>query len=114
MIELYNKDLLIYDKTSIKIEGSGSISIEGHNTQKYTGNFLCYTKTLVQFKKSGSAPMFVYFTVHYEKQGSDLKEYPQVFKDNIYIVSYGVDGVTDHVDSDVYDYHRSYKIDKLK
>lgn len=65
-------------------------------------------------KKSGSAPMFVYFTVHYEKQGTDLKKYPQVFKDNIYIVSYGVDGVTDHVDSDVYDYHRSYEIDKLK
>lgn len=42
VIELYNKDLLIHDKTSIKIEGSGSISIEGHNTQKYTGNFLLH------------------------------------------------------------------------
>ena len=44
VIELYNKDLLIYNQTSISIQGSGSISIEGHNTQKYqyeysTGNF---------------------------------------------------------------------------
>lgn len=114
----FNKDLLIYNKTGISIQGSSSISIEGHNTQKYqyqysTGNFLYYTKTLVQFKKiSGSAPVFVYFTVNCEKQGSDLDKYPQVFKDNIYIVSYGRDGITDHVDSDVYDYHRSYDIDK--
>ena len=58
--------------------------------------------------------MFIYFTVHYEKQGSDLDKYPQVFKDNIYIACYGVDGITDHVDSDVYDYHRSYEIDKTQ
>ena len=53
--------------------------------------------------------MFVYFTVNCEKQGSDLDKYPQAFKDNIYIVSYGLDGITDHLDSNVYDYHRSFE-----
>ena len=46
----FNKDLFIYNKTGISIQGSSSISIEGHNTQQYqyqysTGNFLYYTKT---------------------------------------------------------------------
>ena len=47
-------------------------------------------------------------------KGNDLHKYPQIFNDNIYIVSYGVDGVTDHVDSNVCDYHRSYEIDKTQ
>ena len=71
--------------------------------------FQYYTKTLVQFKKktSGSAPVFVYL-------GSDLDKYPKVRKDDIYIVPCGVDGVTDHEDSDVYGYHRSYETDKTQ
>ena len=79
--------------------------------QYSTGMFLNYTKTLVQFKKiRGSSPVFV----NCENQGSELDKYPQIFRDNIFIVSYGVDGVTDHVDSDVYDYHHSYEIDKTQ
>ena len=118
VIELYNKDLLIYYKTGISIQGSSSITIEGHNTQKYqyqynTGNFLYY-KDFSSIQKSGIAPVFVYFTVKCENQGSDLDKYPQIFKDNIYIVSYGLDGITDHVDSYLYDYHRSYEIDKTQ
>lgn len=32
--ELYNKDLLMCNKTSISFQGSSGITIEGHNTQK--------------------------------------------------------------------------------
>ena len=49
VIELYNKDLLTYNKTNISIQGSG-VLIEAHNTQKYqyqysAGKLLYYTNT---------------------------------------------------------------------
>ena len=43
-----------------------------------------------------------------------MDSYPDVFNDNVYIVAYGVDGISDHVDSDVYDRHQAYEIDKTK
>lgn len=52
----------------------------------------------------------VYLTVHYERQGSDLDSYPDVNRNDVYIVAYGVDGITDHVDSEVYDRHQAYEI----
>ena len=32
----------------------------------------------------------------------------------IYLVAYGVEGLTDHVDSEVYDAHEAFEIDKIK
>ena len=77
VIELYNEDSLTFKKTDICITGTGRW-VQGHNSKKYqdqysTGKYFYYTKTLVQFKKkSGSPLVFVYFTVHYERQGKDL------------------------------------------
>lgn len=48
--------------------------------------------------------------MHYERQGSDLDSYPDVNRNDVYIVAYGVDGITDHVDSEVYERHQAYKI----
>lgn len=43
------------------------------------------TQTLVQFiKTSGSAPVFVYFTLQYEQQGRYLDDNPDVFTRKVY------------------------------
>ena len=80
-----------------------------------SSNTLHYTKTLIKFKKtSSSPPLFVYFTVHFDDNGGDLNTYAKEFKDQIYIVAYGVEGLTDHVDSEVYDAHEAFEIDKTR
>ena len=46
------------------------------------------TQTLVQFiKTSGSAPVFVYFTLHYEHQGRYLDDNPDVFSRKVLLNS---------------------------
>ena len=94
--------------------------VESHNTTKYqyhygSSNTLYYTKTLIRFKKtSSSPPIFVYFTIHYDDKGGDFNTYPKEFKNQFYLVAYGVEGLTDHVDSEVYDAHEAFEIDKTK
>ena len=39
---------------------------------------------------------------------------PTEFKNQIYMVAYGVEGLIDHVDSEVYDAHQAFEIDKTK
>ena len=65
-------------------------------------------------KTSSSPPVFVYFTIHYDDKGGDLNTYPREFKNQIYLVAYGVEGLTDHVDSEVYDAHEAFENDKTK
>ena len=93
------------------------------NTTKYQHqygsiNTLYYTKTLIKFKKtSSSPPVFVYFTVHFDDKGGDMSTYPNEFKNQVYIVlivAYGIVGLTDHVDPEVYDAHEAFEIDKTK
>ena len=43
-----------------------------------------------------------------------MNTYAKEFKDQIFIVAYGVEGLTDHVDSEVYDAHEAFEIDKTK
>ena len=70
---------------------------------------------MIKLKKtSSSPPVFVYFTVHFDDKGGDLNTYPKEFKNQIYAVAYGVEGLTDHVDSEVYDAHEAFEIDKTK
>ena len=70
---------------------------------------------MLKFKKtSSSPPVFVYYTVHLDDNGGDLNTYAKEFKDQIFIVAYGVEGLTDHVDSEVYDAHEAFEIDKTK
>ena len=91
-----------------------------NNTTKYqypygSSGDLYYTKTLIKFKKtSSSAPIFVYFTVHFDDEGGDLNTYPKDFKNQVYIVAYGIEGLSDHVDPEVYDAHEAFEIDKTK
>ena len=76
---------------------------------------LYYSKTLIKFKKtSSSPPIFVYYTVHFDDNIGDMNTYPKDFKNQVYIVAYGIEGLTDHVDSGVYDSHEAFKIDKTK
>ena len=78
-------------------------------------NTLYYTKTLIKFKKtSSSAPVFVYYTVHFDDNGGDLNTYPKDYINQIYLVAYGVEGLADNVDPEVYDAHEAFEIDKTK
>ena len=96
------------------------IWLESLSTSKYQYRYgssgdLYYTKTLIRFKKtSSSAPIIVYFTIYYDDKGGDLNTYPKDFKNQVYMVANGVEGLTDHVDSEVYDAHEAFEIDRTK
>ena len=119
IVELYNRDYTTWERQQTYVNGTG-MWVENHNTTKYqyhygSSNTLYYSKTLIRFKKtSSSPPIFVYFTVHYDDKGGDLNTYPREFKNRIYLVAYGVEGLTDHVDPEVYDAHEAFEIDKTK
>ena len=119
IVEVYNLDYVTWERQQTYVNGTG-MWVESHNTTKYqyhygSSNTLYYTKTLIKFKKtSSSPPIFVYFTIHYDDKGGDLNTYPKDFKDQIYLVAYGIEGLTDHVDPEVYDAHEAFEIDKTK
>ena len=97
IVELYNRDYVTWQRQQTTVEGTGMWVIS-YNTIKeqyhYGGsNILYYTKTLIKFKKTSStAPVFVYFTVHFDDTGRDMSTYPKEFKNQVYIVAYGVEG----------------------
>ena len=119
IVELYNRDYKTWQRQQTFVEGTG-IWVKSYNTTKFQHRYgssgdLYYTKTLIKFKKTSStAPIFVYFTIHYDDNGGDMNTYPKDFKNQVYIVAYGIVGETDHVDSEVYDAHEAFEIDKTK
>ena len=119
VVELYNRDYNTWERQQIYVNGTG-MWVESDNTTKYqyhygSTNTLYYSKTLIRFKKTSSCPpVFVYFTVHFDDKGGDLNTYPNEFKNQIYILAYGVEGLTDHVDSEVYDDHQLLRLIKQK
>ena len=119
VVEVYNRDYNTWERQQIYVNGTG-MWVRGSNTSKYqyhydSSNTLYYTKTLIRFKKtSSSPPVFVYFTIHYDDKGGDLNTYPKEFKNQIYLVAYGVEGLTDHVDSEVYAAHQAFETSKTK
>ena len=119
IVELYNREYTTWERQQTYVNGTG-MWVESNNTTRYqyhygNNNTLYYSKTLIRFKKtSSSPPVFVYFTVHFDNKGGDLNTYPKEFKNQIYLVAYGVERLTDHVDSEVYDAHQAFEIDKTK
>ena len=119
VVELYNRDCETWQRQQTFVNGTGMWVIS-YSTAKYQYRYgssgdLYYTKTLIKFKKtSSSPPIFVYFTVHFDDNGGDMNTYPKEFKNQVYIVAYGIEGLTDHVDSEVYDAHEAFEIDKTK
>ena len=120
IVELYNRDYKTWQRQETFVNGTGMWVIN-HSTTKYQYRYgssgdLYYSKTLIKFKKtSSSAPIFVYFTAHFDDKGGDMNTYPKEFKNHlVYIVAYGVEGLTDHVDPEVYDAHEAFEIDKTK
>ena len=119
IVELYNRDFKTWQRQQTFVEGN-EIWLKSFNTTKFQHRYgssgdLYYTKTLIKFKKTSStAPIFVYFTVHFDDNGGDMNTYPKDFKNQVYIVAYGIVGETDHVDSEVYDAHEAFEIDKTK
>ena len=119
IVEFYNRDFKTWQRQETYINGTG-LWVKSSNTTKFQHRYgssgdLYYTKTLIKFKKtSSSAPIFVYFTIHFDDKGGDMNTYPKDFKNQVYIVAYGIVGETDHVDSEVYDAHEAFEIDKTK
>ena len=119
IVELYNRDFKTWGRQETYVEATG-IWLKSHNTTKFQHQYgssgdLYYSKTLIKFKKtSSSAPVFVYYTVHFDDKGGDMNTYPSEFKNQVYIIAYGIVGDTHHVDSDVYDAHQAYEIEKTK
>ena len=119
IVELYNRDYKTWQRQQTYVNGTGMWVIS-NNTAKYQHQYgssgdLYYTKTLIKFKKTSStAPIFVYFTVHFDDNGGDMNTYPNDFKNQVYIVTYGIEGLSDHVDPEVYDAHEAFEIDKTK
>ena len=119
IVELYNRDFKTWQRQETYINGTG-VWVKNSNTTKFQHRYgssgdLYYTKTLVIFKKtSSSAPVFVYYTVHYDDNGGDMDTYPSEFKNQVYIIAYGILGDTNHVDSEVYDAHQAFMIEKDK
>ena len=119
IVELYNRDYETWQRQQTYVNGTG-IWVISNNTTKYqhlygSSGDIYYTKTLIKFKKtSSSAPIFVYFTVHFDDNGGDLNTYPKDFKNQVYIVAYGIGELTDHVDPEVYDAHEAFGFTTIK
>ena len=119
IVELYNRDYKTWQREETYVNGTG-MWVRSNNTTKFQHRYgssgdLYYTKTLIKFKKtSSSAPIFVYFTVQFDDNGGDMNTYPKEFKNQVYIVAYGILELTDHVDPEVYDAHEAFEIDKTK
>ena len=119
VVELYNRNYKTWQRQQTFVEGTGTWVIN-HNTTKYQYSYgssgdLYYSKTLIKFKKtSSSLPIFVYYTVHFDGNGGDMNTYPKEFKNQVYLVAYGIEGLSDHVDPEVYDAHEAFEIDKTK
>ena len=119
MVERYNRDYKTWQREQTFVNGTG-VWVRTYNITKLqyhygVKNTLYYTKTLIKFKKtSSSAPVFVYYTVHFDDNGGDLNTYPKDYINQIYLVAYGVEGLADNVDPEVYDAHEAFEIDKTK
>ena len=119
IVELYNRDYKTWQRQETYVNGIG-IWLKSYNTTKLQYRYgssgdLYYTKTLIKFKKtSPTSPISVYFTVHFDDNRGDMNTYPKDFKNQVYIVAYGIVGETDHVDPEVYDSHEAFEIDKPK
>ena len=119
MVERYNRDYKTWQREQTSLNGT-EIWVRTYNITKLqyhygVNNTLYYTKTLIKFKKtSSSAPVFVNYTVHFDGNGGDLNTYPKDFINQIYLVAYGVEGLVDNVDPEVYDAHEAFEIDKTK
>ena len=96
IVELYNRDYRTWQRPQTYVNGTGMWVISS-NTAKYQHQYgssgdLYYSKTLIKFKKTSStAPIFVYFTVHFDDNGGDMNTYPKDFKNQVYIVAYGIE-----------------------
>ena len=119
MVERYNRDYKTWQRQQTYVNGTG-IWVRTYNITTFQHHYgvndtLYYTKTLIKFKiTSSSAPVFVYYTVHFDGNGGDLNTYPKDFINQIYLVAYGVEGLADNVDPEVYDAHEAFEIDKTK
>ena len=119
MVERYNRDYKTWQREQTFVNGTG-VWVRTYNITKLqypygVNNTLYYTKTFIKFKKtSSSAPVFVYYTVHFDDNGGDLNTYPKDYINQIYLVAYGVEGLVDNVDPEVYDAHEAFEIDKTK
>ena len=119
IVELFNRDYETWQRQKTFVDGTGMWVIISNTIKDQhhygSSNTLYYTKSFIKFKKtSSSPPIFVYYTVHFDDGGGDLSTYAKEFKNQVYIVACGVEGLTGHVDREVYDAHEAFGFDKTK
>ena len=119
IIELYNKDYETWYRQLTFVNGLG-IWVEAYHTEKfqhmYNVNDTIYYSKTIKFKiTSSSAPIEIFITYHFDDKSGDMNTYPNQLQ-NVYILAYGINGLSDHVSSEVYDKHNSFEIlnNKLK
>ena len=118
-IELFNRDYITWSRQQTFIEGIG-VWLKSHNTIKYQHHYgsngdLYYSRNIIKFNKTSiGGPSQIYFTIHFDNRGGDPNTYPNEFKNQLYVVSYGCKGDFNNIDSSVYDFHKAYDIDKNK
>ena len=120
-VELYNKDFITWKKTETFVNGTG-IWLRNHKTASFQHHFgengdIYYTRSIITFNRTSSGgPCQIYYTVHFDNDGGDLNTYQELFKNQIYVLSYGVKGVLNDINQGVYDKHNSFIIepDKMK
>ena len=118
-VELFNRDYITWERTKIFIEGLG-IWLRNHNTVKYQHHYdisgdIYYHRTIINFNRTSiSGPCQIFYTVHYDNRGGDLDTYPNQFKDQLYVISYGCKGNFNNINSLVYDKHNSFEIEQNK
>ena len=115
VIELLNRDYETWQRQQTFINLSG-LTIDTFGTRKYQyhhgSGITYYTKSLLTFTKtSNNPPVFVYFEVNFDDNAGDMNTYPKEYKNQVYLVAYGEKGLS-HVDTDIYDAHESFEIDK--
>ena len=117
IIELYNKDYITWERQLTYVNGFG-ILVESYNTQKFQHTYgensvIYYSKTIIQLKRTNvSPPIQIYITYHYDNHGGDLNTYPKEFKNQNFILAYGIKGLSHHISSEVYDYNKAYEIEQ--
>ena len=117
IIELYNKDYITWERQLTYVNGFG-IWVESYNTQKFQHTYgensvIYYSKTIIQLKRTNvSPPIQIYITYHYDNHGGDLNTYPKEFKNQNFILAYGIKGLSHHISSEVYDYNKAYEIEQ--
>ena len=105
-LEWYQKDAWLFNRSNLSAEGTGLevnyLTVQKHTHEQNKTHLIYYHTLSIQFTKSGSVDATL--NIKFEIGFPLLAKYPDKFKDNTFLVLYGVEGHVEQV-PDVYDDH---------